>query len=42
MNTKNEAIQDYLLSLIATQATDYSLWKYTKRLRNTELPPLPF
>lgn len=42
INFKNEAIQDYLLSLLATQGTDYSLWKYTKRLRNTELPPPPF
>lgn len=32
---KYEAIQKYISSLLATQPTDYSLWKVTKRIKNT-------
>lgn len=31
--TKNQAIQQYLEKLTPTQATDYSLWKATKKLK---------
>jgi hypothetical protein len=39
---KQQAIQSYLESLTATEATEYSLWKATKRLNRpqTHIPPL--
>jgi hypothetical protein len=39
---KQQAIQTYLASLTATDATDYSLWKATKRLKQPQptIPPL--
>ena len=39
---KQQAIQIYLQSLTATDATDYSLWKATKRLKNLQahVPPI--
>ena len=39
---KQQAIQTYLESLTPTEATDYSLWKATKRLQRpqTPIPPL--
>ena len=39
---KQQAIQTYLANLTATDATDYSLWKATKRLKQpqTPIPPL--
>jgi hypothetical protein len=39
---KQQAIQTYLESLTATEATDYSLWTTTKRLQRpqTPIPPL--
>lgn len=30
---KNQKVQEYLQNLGATEATDYSLWKVTKRLK---------
>jgi hypothetical protein len=41
-NYKQQAIQTYLESLSPTEATDYSLWKATKRLQRpqTPIPPL--
>ena len=42
LDHKQQAIQTYLESLTATEATDYSLWKATKRLQHpqTLIPPL--
>ena len=39
---KHQAIQTYLASFSATEVTDYSLWKATKRLKQpqTPIPPL--
>lgn len=39
---KNESIQDYLSNLSATEASDYSLWKATRKLKNPQLtiPPI--
>ena len=39
---KQKAIQTYLESLTATEATEYSLWQATKRLKRpqTPIPPL--
>ena len=39
---KQQAIQSYLETLTATEATEYSLWKATKRLNRpqTHIPPL--
>jgi len=41
-NYKQQAMQTYLESLTPTEATDYSLWKATKRLKRpqTPIPPL--
>jgi len=41
-NYKQQAIETYLESLTLTEATNYSLWKATKRLRRqqTPIPPL--
>jgi len=41
-NYKQQAIQTYPESLTPTEATDYSLWKATKRLQRpqTPIPPL--
>jgi hypothetical protein len=41
-DAKQEAIQTYLESLTVTEATEYSLWKATKRLKQpqTPIPPL--
>jgi len=36
---KQQAIQTYLSTLSATEATDYSLWKATKRLKQPQTPP---
>ena len=38
---KQQAIQAYLASLSATEATDYSLWKATKRLKQPQTPTPP-
>lgn len=42
LNIKNQAIQDYLQNLTPTQATDYSLWKATKKLKQPQKrnPPI--
>ena len=37
---KNESIQNYLQGLSATEATDYSLWKATKRI-GRPIKPMP-
>lgn len=39
---KNEEIKDYLSKLTATQATNYSLWKATKKLNQPKahVPPI--
>jgi len=37
-NYKQQAIQTYLESLTPTEATDYSLWKATKRLQRQQTP----
>lgn len=39
---KNQGIQEYLKNLSATEATEYSLWKATKRIRRPKqpIPPL--
>jgi hypothetical protein len=39
---KQQSIQSYLESFTATEATEYSLWKATKRLNRpqTHIPPL--
>lgn len=39
---KNESIEDYLSNLSATEATDYSLWKATRKLKNPQItiPPI--
>ena len=41
-NYKQQAIRTYLESLTPSEATDYSLWKATKRLQRqqTPIPPL--
>jgi hypothetical protein len=38
---KQQAIQKYLASLSAMEATDYSLWKTTKRFKNHKHPSPP-
>ena len=38
---KQEAIQTYLEGLTATEATEYSLWKATKRLKRPQIPIHP-
>jgi hypothetical protein len=42
LHDEKQAIQTYLASLSATEATDYSLWKATKCLKQpqTPIPPL--
>ena len=35
---KQKAIQTYLESLTATEATEYSLWSATKRLKRPQTP----
>ena len=42
LNDEKQAIQSYLESLTATEATEYSLWKATKQLNRpqTHIPPL--
>ena len=40
-NYKQQAIQTYLESLTPTEATDYSLWKATKRLQRPQTPNPP-
>jgi hypothetical protein len=39
---KNESIHEYLINLTATKATDYSLWKATRKMNNsqTHIPPI--
>lgn len=39
---KKQALQGYLENVMATKDTDYSLWKITKKLKNThqQSPPL--
>lgn len=39
-NHKNQAVQDFLKNLTPTEATEYSLWKATKKLKKT-LTPVP-
>lgn len=41
-NIKNQAIQEYLQSLTPTEATDYSLWKATKKCKQPQQhnPPI--
>jgi len=41
-NYKQQAIQTYLESLTPSEATDYSLWKATKRLQRPQTPIPPF
>jgi 2-phosphoglycerate kinase len=36
---KQKAIQTHLESLTATEATEYSLWKATKKLKRPQTPP---
>ncbi|PNF19341.1 putative RNA-directed DNA polymerase from transposon X-element [Cryptotermes secundus] len=38
---KNEAIQEYLKGLTATETTDYSLYKATRRLKRPQVPAPP-
>lgn len=38
---RNQGIQEYLQNLSATQASDYTLWKATKRLKQPEIPITP-
>jgi len=38
LDHKQQAIQTYLENLTATEATDYSLWKTTKRLQRPQTP----
>lgn len=38
---KNESIQSYLSKLSATKATDYSLWKATKKIKQPQRPCPP-
>jgi hypothetical protein len=38
---KQKAIQTYLENLTATESTEYSLWKTTKRLKRPQTPPPP-
>lgn len=42
MQIKNQSIQEYLSSLSASEATDYSLWKATRKLKRPQvsLPPI--
>jgi hypothetical protein len=40
-NLKNDSIQNYLKNLSATNATNYSLWKATKRLKQPQAPIHP-
>ena len=39
---KNQSVQDYLEKLTPTEATDYSLWKATKKLKQPQrhIPPI--
>lgn len=37
-NEKEQAIEHYLRGLSATEATDYSLWKATKKLKRPRVP----
>jgi hypothetical protein len=39
---KNEGIQDYLQGLTPTDATDYSLWKATRKIKQPQhqIPPI--
>lgn len=41
-NAKNQSIQEYLQGLSPTKATEYSLWKATKKLKQPQqyIPPL--
>jgi hypothetical protein len=41
-NLKNEGIQNYLKGLKPTEATDYSLWKATRRINQPQqqIPPV--
>ena len=41
LDHKQQAIQTYLESLSASEATDYSLWKATKRLKRPQIPIPP-
>jgi len=38
---KNESVQKYLSNLTATEATDYNLWKATKKLKQPQHTKLP-
>ena len=38
---KNESIQEYLKGLTATEITDYSLYKATRRLKRPQVPVPP-
>lgn len=40
-NEKNKSIEDYLKNLTATEATDYSLWKATRKIKNPQQPIPP-
>ncbi|KMQ93692.1 rna-directed dna polymerase from mobile element jockey-like protein [Lasius niger] len=42
LHALSTAIEDYLKNLSATEATDYSLWKATKKIKNPQqsIPPL--
>lgn len=42
LKARNESIQDYLKELTPTEATDYSLWKATRKLKHPQLqiPPI--
>jgi starvation-inducible outer membrane lipoprotein len=39
---KQQAIQTYVVSLSATEATDYSLWKTTKHLKQPQTTISPW
>lgn len=41
-NVKNESLQNYLLNLSATEVSDYSLWRATKKLKRPQqhIPPV--
>lgn len=41
-NEKNKNIEDFLKSLTAPEATDYSLWKLTEKIKTPKqsIPPL--
>jgi hypothetical protein len=38
LDYKQQTVQTYLESLTATEATDYSLWKATKRFQRPQTP----